>query len=745
MTMNDGVRIQELEQENLVLRQKLEQAEGARSRLESLLAKRTAELSQVVSQLEQETCDRQQSDEALAKSEVRFQTIATTIPGAIFQFSVRDGQWMMDYISDRVHRIMGVTAAEIMEDLNCFTACIHPDDRDRHKAAIETAIANLTPWHFEGRVIKADNTIGWWQGDSTPAINEAGEIIFCGVLSDISDRKHSEEKLRHSQQKLSLLFEQTPLAIIEWNSEREIQEWNPAAERIFGYQRQEAIGRPFGFLVPDEIRKDVNQVFDNIYQNQPSDYAINENLTKDGKTIICEWYNVPLIASNGQIVGSASLALDISERKQAEAKLQEREEFLRSIFNGAQQAIFVIDVLENSSFQYSDWNCYTEELLGIKGSEAIGKTPEDIFGISQGTVLREYYKQCLTTHSTVIYEELLILSEQPSWWFTTLNPLKDDTGKVYRIVGTALNISDRKQAEALLQEKNSDLEQTLVELQHAQTQLIQSEKMSSLGQLVAGVAHEINNPVNFIHGNLSHANDYTQDLIDLVELYQTHVPNPPAIIQATTQTIDLDFLKDDLPKVLSSMKVGSERIREIVRSLRSFSRLDEAEFKAVDIHEGIDSTLMILQSRLKAKPDSPNVQILKEYGTLPLVDCYPGQLNQVLMNIISNAIDALEEAESKSASGFSPQITIGTCVISDNQIKIQIADNGSGMNEQVRSRLFDPFFTTKTVGKGTGLGLSISYQIVTEKHSGRLTCQSAPGQGAKFIIEIPIHQTSRKG
>ncbi|MCY7393448.1 MAG: PAS domain-containing sensor histidine kinase, partial [Leptolyngbyaceae cyanobacterium CAN_BIN12] len=371
--------------------------------------------------------------------------------------------------------------------------------------------------------------------------------------------------------------------------------------------------------------------------------------------------------------------------------------------------------------------------------------PEDVFGIELGTQVRQQFSQCLKLRSKVTYEEHLTLKNQSVWLLTTLNPQFDESGRLYRIVGTALDISDRKRAEALLHEKNSDLEQTLVELQHTQTQLIQSEKMSSLGQLVAGVAHEINNPVNFIHGNLSHAHDYTQDLISLVDLYQTHVPSPSAIIQSTINTIDLDFLKEDLPKVLSSMRVGSERIREIVRSLRNFSRLDEAEFKAVDIHEGIDSTLMILQSRLKAKSDSFSIQILKEYGTLPLVDCYPGQLNQVLMNILSNAIDALEEASLEAAAPFSPLITICTRVLSSNCIAVQIADNGSGMNEQVRSRLFDPFFTTKTVGKGTGLGLSISYQIVTEKHKGRLICQSELGQGAKFIIEIPIHQSSVKG
>ncbi|MEX0270109.1 PAS domain S-box protein [Leptolyngbyaceae cyanobacterium UHCC 1019] len=560
----------------------------------------------------------------------------------------------------------------------------------------------------------------------------------------ICDRQQSEEALRHSQQKLSLLFQQTPLAIIEWNANREVQEWNPAAERIFGYQRQEAIGRPFGFLLPDLIRDEVNQILAGMNQPQSSHHTINENLTKDGKTIICEWYNVPLIASNGQIVGSASLALDVSERKQTEAKLQEREAFLRTIFDGVQQEIFVVNVTDTGDLRFGGWNWYSEKLIGMTSADAVGKTPEDVFGIELGPQVRQQFSQCLTLQSKVTYEEHLTLENESVWLLTTLNPQFDESGRLYRIVGTSLDIGDRKRAEALLHEKNRDLEQTLAELQHTQTQLIQSEKMSSLGQLVAGVAHEINNPVNFIHGNLSHAHDYTQDLIGLVELYQIHVPNPPAIIQTTTNTIDLDFLKEDLPKVLSSMRVGSERIREIVRSLRTFSRLDEAEFKAVDIHEGIDSTLMILQSRLKAKSDSPSIQILKEYGTLPLVDCYPGQLNQVLMNILSNAIDALEEARSKSAT-FSPLITICTRVLPINRIAIEIADNGAGMNEQVRSRLFDPFFTTKTVGKGTGLGLSISYQIVAEKHKGRLTCHSATGQGAKFIIEIPIHQTSSKG
>ncbi|HEY9692729.1 MAG TPA: AAA family ATPase [Oculatellaceae cyanobacterium] len=295
-----------------------------------------------------------------------------------------------------------------------------------------------------------------------------------------------------------------------------------------------------------------------------------------------------------------------------------------------------------------------------------------------------------------------------------------------------------------LKDKNLHLQQTLTELQQTQTQLIQTEKMSSLGQLVAGIAHEINNPVNFIHGNILHASEYIDGLLNLVNLYQEQYPNSTPKIQDEIEAIDLEFLSEDLPKVLDSMQIGSERIRQIVLSLRNFSRLDEAEMKKVDIHEGIDSTLLILQHRLKAKSEHSEIQIVKEYGDLPKVECYPGQLNQVFMNIVSNAIDVLEEYDSKR-SGLERQqnpctIRIHTGIINDNQVRISVADNGSGMREEVRSKIFDPFFTTKAVGSGTGLGLSISYQIVAEKHGGHLECISAPGKGAEFIITIPIQQ-----
>jgi PAS domain S-box-containing protein len=337
---------------------------------------------------------------------------------------------------------------------------------------------------------------------------------------------------------------------------------------------------------------------------------------------------------------------------------------------------------------------------------------------------------------------------------------------------------------AAAQEQATQLEQALRELQQAQAQLVQSEKMSSLGQMVAGIAHEINNPINFIYGNLSYVQDYADGLLEVIQLYQRYYPRRIAEIEATAQTIDLDFIEEDLPKILSSMKMGADRIRQIVLSLRNFSRLDEAQMKWVDVHEGIDNTLLILSHRLKAiQPNSPDIQIVKDYGKLPRVQCYAGQLNQVFMNILTNAIDAIgagvsDEATATGYAHSTPTLTqqrlaiesdstseaierdnpdglaatrrnlagviwICTEVIRDrNQVLILMGDNGPGMTQEIQRRVFDPFFTTKPVGQGTGLGLSISYQIVVEKHKGQLECISAPGQGTVFLISLPIEQSS---
>ncbi|MGB3767913.1 MAG: MHYT domain-containing protein [Phormidesmis sp.] len=298
-----------------------------------------------------------------------------------------------------------------------------------------------------------------------------------------------------------------------------------------------------------------------------------------------------------------------------------------------------------------------------------------------------------------------------------------------------------KESEATLRAQTEALLETLRKVKSLQSQLIQSEKMSSLGQLVAGVAHEINNPVNFIHGNLPHIRNHTQELLGLVQLYQQHYPDPEPSLQAEIEEVEPEFLKADLNKIITSMQTGTDRIRDIVLSLRNFSRMDEADLKQVDIHEGIDSTLMILHHRLKASADKPTVEIIRDYGVLPAVDCYPRQLNQVVMNVLANALDALEGIDAAEGKRRSSQITVRTSVIDHDWIEIAIADNGPGIPDSIQSQVFDPFFTTKPVGKGTGMGMSISYKIIVEKHCGKLEYFSNPEQGTEFFIRIPAHQT----
>ncbi|QMS87767.1 response regulator [Nostoc edaphicum CCNP1411] len=313
-----------------------------------------------------------------------------------------------------------------------------------------------------------------------------------------------------------------------------------------------------------------------------------------------------------------------------------------------------------------------------------------------------------------------------------------------------------------LQEKNFLLQQALDDLKASQVQQIQNEKMVALGQLVAGLAHEINNPISFIYGNLQYAGQYVQDLVNIIEVYQQEYPKPTPKIQQIAKDVDLNFMIKDLQSLIGAMYRGSDRIREIVLALQHFSRHDEAEMKRVNIHEDIENTLVMLQHRLREVAERPAIIIVKDYGNLPLVTCYASELNQVFMHLLNNAIDAIEERvgngelgvpsgdkgrwgmENQSSTLYSllpaPQIRIHTEVTDLNMVKIAIADNGLGIEESLRSRLFDPFFTTKPVGKGSGLGLSISYQIIVQKHRGNITCTSDVGKGAEFAIEIPIEQ-----
>ncbi|MBD2127091.1 ATP-binding protein [Microcoleus sp. ZQ-A2] len=501
------------------------------------------------------------------------------------------------------------------------------------------------------------------------------------------------------------------------------------------------------------------------------------------------WGKSVFYALNTSLLGSAiaiatliilGLALLTSVFEQRLAAQLAREEALQQSEKRFRMLLWNMPVgvlLLKPSLEIIFSNHMAIERLGLTDSHISGEQafPGDVLLLQEdGTPFPEGrlpMQQAIATKAPVHNVVIRICcpnSQQPEprWLLVNTDPQLTAAGRVERLVCTFSDITAGKQAESALRhsearerEKAAQLELTLQTLRQTQAKLIQTEKMSSLGQLVSGVAHEINNPVSFIGGNLCYANEYIKDLLNLVHLYQKHYPNPICEIQAFANTIDLEFLSADLPKLLKSMKIGAERISQIVLSLRNFSHHNEAEMKPIDIHEGMDSTLLILQSRLKATGRYTPIEVVKEYGNLPRVECYAGQLNQVLMNILSNAIDALEEVRiDASASGqentrHTPCIRIRTshlrCQDQQRQasingqlmadsVLIQIADNGSGMTQDVKAKLFDPFFTTKPAGKGTGLGLAISYQIVVEKHEGELGCESQPGQGTEFWIKIPV-------
>jgi two-component system, NtrC family, sensor kinase len=464
----------------------------------------------------------------------------------------------------------------------------------------------------------------------------------------------------------------------------------------------------------------------------------------------------PEVQPTGKILWDG-LLIDISNRKTVFLEKQatpentfslQSEAMFRSLVENANDVIYTLSL--DGIFTYISPS-FTE-MFGYEISEFLNKSFVSIIRADDVPACETFLQRIAEIGKKQAGLEVRVKCHDGSecWIISNTSPVKNSDGKVVGFQGIMRDITVRKTTEEALQRSQTQLKQqacelaqTLQESQRIQSQLIQSEKMSSIGQLVAGVAHEINNPVNFIYGNLAHANNYTHDLLNFLKLYQKYYPNPALEIQDEAEAIDLDFLLEDLPHLLSSMKVGADRIRKIVASLRTFSRFDEADLKVTDIHEGIDSTLMILDYRLKAKPNRPTITVIKEYGDLPLIECYAGQLNQVFMNILANAIDALEESyELQSSDDESLTIRICTEKTNSQQITIHIADNGPGITEAVLNRLFDPFYTTKPVGKGTGMGLSISYQIITERHSGSLKCISSPGQGAEFVIEIPIQHSA---
>lgn len=825
--------------------------------------------------LAQDIRERKRAEAALRESEYRYHTLASISPVGIFRMNQK-GQFL--YLNDRLSQITGLSENQAKTG-NWFEA-IHPGDRSRVFQEWNQSVKEQLPFQSEFRFLHENGTERWVWGQAVcQSEKDCNGIDYVGTIADITERKGMEEALQKANDELETRVQNRTFELRQAleQLQRESLERQLVAEAL--HQSQERLN---GILQSiDDVVWSVSgsasemlylsPAVETIYHRPSSAFFENINLWQEvvypkdrsvvdlafkmsletGSTdleyrIVRPSGEVRWLRQRTRLVRDAQgnplridgIASDITDRKQAEAKLRKselryrklakQEALINRLTDQIRNSLEIDTILETAVSEIRSllqvdrclfiW--YRPQGLGNPNSSHNGALPTlspcwEVVKESHTpdlTSLLGYYptdpQSCLMTQllnrETIRVDDVRQTQNsdyqnlQTAWGYQafvalpiqTLNGeiglvscghcqgprrwsdrevllLKAIANQVAIAISQAELYTRATDSARHAREKAQQLQHTLRELQKTQTQLIQTEKMSSLGQMVAGVAHEINNPVSFIYGNIEPANEYIHNLLHLLELYQTHYAEPVPEIQEVIEEIDLEFIIDDLPKLLSSMKVGANRIREIVLSLRNFSRLDESQMKSVNLHEGIDSTLLILQNRLKAKPGRGEIKIIKEYDPLPLVECYGGELNQVFMNLLSNAIDALERPLQKNNSkqntalvpnvtqteadaaiapaNYAPYIRIQTTRKGINEIEIRISDNGTGMTEQVRQRIFDPFFTTKPVGAGTGLGLSISYQIIVEKHRGKLECVSTPGRGTEFLISLPIHPVQSMG
>ncbi|WP_017303374.1 PAS domain S-box protein [Spirulina subsalsa] len=682
--------------------------------------------------------EHKETEAALRASEQDLRTILNGVYDAIFLHTV-EGQ-IID-VNDPVLELYGVTRETFKEyTLQDYSS---PDaDFSDIEQKWERAIAG-EDLQFEWRAQRPADGYTFDVEVRLRKIVLQSEVVILANVRDITLQKQAREEM----QKLVALVENSSDFIGIADLEGNPVFINQAGRNILGVP---SVAKAKDFHISQFIhgvdrKRLAQEIMPQLMQQgnwqgevEFYDFANDQGVPMDSKMFTIQ------DPDTGETIATATISRDVRDRKQAEAELLRYKQAVDSasdaigITNAYGQLIYF-----NQAFGKL-YDCESVRQLNRKGGiSALFADPTVIQGMFSTVMNRQSW-----THEV----EQVSLKGKIRPVFLRANAILDQQGQIVGLLGMATDIRERKRAEASLRESEAqlrtyamELENTLHELQRTQTQLIQREKMSSLGQLVAGVAHEINNPVNFIYGNLSHADQYIGDLIDLIEQYGQQYPQPVPEIAEMIEEIDLEFVLDDLPKLLQSMKVGADRIKGIVASLRNFSRMDEAERKAVNLHDGIDSTLMILHNRLKAKTERPAIAIEKHYGNLPPIECYAGQLNQVFMNILANAIDALEERDQSRSYEEIQQhpstIEIITEQLNTEQVQVRIQDNGPGIPEHIQPRLFDPFFTTKTIGKGTGLGLSISYQIVTEKHRGQLECLSGPETGTEFRITIPITQS----